>query len=56
MVGGVSGRVCRAPRSLGAGPAVEGQLYLLGAIRARGVSGVRLKDETEDRLIDSDGS
>jgi len=44
------------PEGIGYAEAGETIARLLGAMRARGVSGVRLKDETEGRLIDTDGS
>ena len=44
------------PEGIGYAEAGETIARLLGAMRVRGVSGVRLKDETEGRLIDTDGS
>jgi ethanolamine ammonia-lyase small subunit len=44
------------PEGVGYADAGETIARLLGTMRARGVSGVRLKDEAEQRLIDAGGS
>ena len=44
------------PEGIGYADAAATIARLLGAMRARGVSGIRLKDEAEQRLIDTGGS